>query len=613
MAFTYTKRKAGEGKSSSQYTEEETPLKKAPLPNSTVMRMMQDEAAEQEADRLSQGVSSATPDELREEMGGRLGADFSSVRFHNDSVSADRSRSMGARAWAQGSEIYFGRGGFSPSVAAHELVHTVQQGAVSGSVSRSMPLGTVQMLPDEDEEARNNQPKQNSSDPAVIQQLILQNFETRYGKKVFKDIEKDLKNMIKKGAGKRIPGYTKELGIQFLVECAEQNYSLKEILREIAEKPIQNRDDAIDRSREFHNMIDALTNKLGDYGLEAVAMSTNLLDREPKFAHPDSKNRVSNSKRAYQVSKEQMKKDQFNPYKDPELARVQDEIDHAADQKTAYEVFTRFAGNAGGQYIETEKVQNADPQLFKNKLKHMARVVRDHPELQGSIGDMIARPRDALSVMAAGKTYGGHTKADIKYNPLIDREGMEAEIIRGKANRDIKYHNQMTGDLDHAGTHELGHVMASLLVRGKNTQELINNANRHDVENDIIHKVLTTKGILTEEEQNDPENGLKYYQEDGSHMKAKNYKANHYKGQIDFLNSKVVKDKNLSSNYGMESAGEFFAEAFHDVYTHGAEARQTSVEIVKEYEKRMTNRQRKQIMHKPERSLLRRIIDWFKF
>ena len=72
---------------------------------------------------------------------------FSGVRFHSDANSVNRSQLIGARAWAQGKDVYFGKGGFSPSVAAHELVHTVQQGAVSGNVSESMPMGAVQMIP----------------------------------------------------------------------------------------------------------------------------------------------------------------------------------------------------------------------------------------------------------------------------------------------------------------------------------------------------------------------------------------------------------------------------------------------------------------------------------
>lgn len=617
MEFRHKKRIAGTARSASRSIGKETSPEKHSLPNSMVMRMMQDEAAEQEADRLSQGVSSSTQDALREEMGGRLGADFSSVRFHSDSVSADRGQSMGARAWAQGSDIYFGRGGFNPSVAAHELVHTVQQGAVRGNVSQSMPLGTVQMLPekDEDEANENLRRKQNRSNPAVIQQAILESFGSRYGAKVYKDIERDLKDMIKKGAGNQIPAYTQALGIRFIVEGAEQNYSLKEILAEIAEKPIKTREDAIDRSREYHSMINALTKKLGNYGLEALAISTNLLNRPPKFSHPDNQLRVSNSKRAYQVSEDQMTADKFNPYQDPKLARVQAAIDHAANHKEAYAIFARFSGNRGGKYNEEEKTPNADLKLFKNKLKHMTRVIRDYPELWGYIGDMDAKPQNGASAMASGSTFGGLRKAPISYNPSIDKAGMEAEIYRGKVARDIKYRNALTGDLDHAGTHELSHVLASLMVdtKGKTVTEIQQKSKRHDFENDIISQVLTTKGILTEEERNDPENGLKYYQEDGIHDIGRNFTSSHYKDQLNTLDSKVIEEKSLTSNYGRTDKAEFFAEAFHDVYTHGAKARKTSVEIVKEYERRQTDRQRKEIMNKPKRGLFRRILDWFKF
>ena len=56
------------------------------LPNSLVMRVMESSEAEKEADRLSRGVTSKTPGDLMSEMGSRLGADFSDVQFHSDSV-----------------------------------------------------------------------------------------------------------------------------------------------------------------------------------------------------------------------------------------------------------------------------------------------------------------------------------------------------------------------------------------------------------------------------------------------------------------------------------------------------------------------------------------------
>lgn len=113
------------------------------LPNSLVSRIMEDPKAENEADRLSRGVTASTPKEVMRMMGGRLGADFSDVQFHSDPLSRDRSRAMRAKGWARGRDVYFGKGGFDPKVAAHELVHTVQQGAVKGDASVSMPYGAV--------------------------------------------------------------------------------------------------------------------------------------------------------------------------------------------------------------------------------------------------------------------------------------------------------------------------------------------------------------------------------------------------------------------------------------------------------------------------------------
>ena len=105
--------------------------------------------AEREADRLASAAQGArTPEEVKTRMGERLGADFSGVRFHTDSGAFHTAEHMGARAYATGRDIYFGQGGFDPAVAAHELVHTVQQGQVESSAPTvSAPAGQVQMLP----------------------------------------------------------------------------------------------------------------------------------------------------------------------------------------------------------------------------------------------------------------------------------------------------------------------------------------------------------------------------------------------------------------------------------------------------------------------------------
>ncbi len=71
----------------------------------------------------------------------RPGSDFSSERFHEGPNSV---RGNGSIAAARGSDVSFGKGGFEPPAASHELVHTVRQHGASGHGSLSVPAGTVQ-------------------------------------------------------------------------------------------------------------------------------------------------------------------------------------------------------------------------------------------------------------------------------------------------------------------------------------------------------------------------------------------------------------------------------------------------------------------------------------
>jgi hypothetical protein len=65
----------------------------------------------------------------------RFGADFSAVRVHSDAAAAELSERINARAFTVGSDIYFNRGEYRPGdfgsrhLLAHELTHTLQQGA----------------------------------------------------------------------------------------------------------------------------------------------------------------------------------------------------------------------------------------------------------------------------------------------------------------------------------------------------------------------------------------------------------------------------------------------------------------------------------------------------
>ena len=79
------------------------------------------------------------PEALRQDMESRLGADFSAVRIHRDARAAHASSALNAAAFTVGNQIHFGAGRFNPGsgegreLIAHELTHTIQQGAAPQS------------------------------------------------------------------------------------------------------------------------------------------------------------------------------------------------------------------------------------------------------------------------------------------------------------------------------------------------------------------------------------------------------------------------------------------------------------------------------------------------
>jgi hypothetical protein len=141
------------------------------------------DAAEQEADRVAahvtdkqasptlqrQATSSATPevtpetentinasrgkgqslsDTVRAPMENSMGTDLSGVNIHTDATADQLNRSLNARAFTTGKDIFFKQGEFNPNTSggrellAHELTHTVQQNG--SQVQRARPRATGQ-------------------------------------------------------------------------------------------------------------------------------------------------------------------------------------------------------------------------------------------------------------------------------------------------------------------------------------------------------------------------------------------------------------------------------------------------------------------------------------
>jgi hypothetical protein len=69
------------------------------------------------------------------DMESGFGADFSSVNIHNANEAAQKSQGIGAQAFTHGNDVYFNEGKYNPDskegkhLLAHELTHTIQQGA----------------------------------------------------------------------------------------------------------------------------------------------------------------------------------------------------------------------------------------------------------------------------------------------------------------------------------------------------------------------------------------------------------------------------------------------------------------------------------------------------
>lgn len=114
------------------------------------------------------GGGKALPDDVRTKMESAFSQDFSAVRVHEDSSSAD----VGAYAYTRGHDIHFAQGQYNPtsssgqSLLGHELTHVVQQRAgkvASPSQSGGVPVNADPRLEAEADKiganAANHQPK----------------------------------------------------------------------------------------------------------------------------------------------------------------------------------------------------------------------------------------------------------------------------------------------------------------------------------------------------------------------------------------------------------------------------------------------------------------------
>jgi hypothetical protein len=96
------------------------------------------------------GIGEPLSEATRSYFEPRFGYDFSAVRIHTGSEANEAAKSIDARAFTIGNDVVFGSGSYSPKtdggkkLIAHELVHTIQQGAVTPFSTPGFLEGRVQ-------------------------------------------------------------------------------------------------------------------------------------------------------------------------------------------------------------------------------------------------------------------------------------------------------------------------------------------------------------------------------------------------------------------------------------------------------------------------------------
>ena len=279
-------------------------------------------------------------------------------------------------------------------------------------------------------------------------------------------------------------------------------------------------------------------------------------------------------KRPWQLTAEELRANPFNPTNSNNLAKTQASIDAMQDPNLAYSAFAGSADNYNADLYTKSgdrwEPYEVDPKYFKNKLKNMARMVHDYPELKGKIGNMVPATD---SVMAVSPAYSNN-KAEFDYNHTLDTMGFWGKFKHSIVNLGNKLFGITTQkSLDYTGTHELGHVLNSLLLDDESEKSA-----DYDWDYSITSDIIVDKA-------------LKQTMSPKEYKKLKRFKRDDEEkhtlmGQIDLKGSNLYK-KGYTSRYGMTSANEFFAEAFADVYGHGKDAKPVSIAVVREYESQM--------------------------
>ncbi|WP_258040743.1 DUF4157 domain-containing protein [Pseudanabaena sp. BC1403] len=102
----------------------------------------------------ARGSGQSLDSNLQAKMGEAMGADFSGVKVHTDSQSDQLNKSIQAKAFTTGQDVFFRQGAYEPSskggqeLIAHELTHVVQQNGAQNVANRSTNKSKLSRKPE---------------------------------------------------------------------------------------------------------------------------------------------------------------------------------------------------------------------------------------------------------------------------------------------------------------------------------------------------------------------------------------------------------------------------------------------------------------------------------
>jgi len=238
----------------------------------------------------TRGGGSPLPIGLRGPLEQSFGSNFSGVRVHTDQQADTLNRSVQAKAFTLGSDIYFRKGNYQPGTSggqellAHELTHVVQQGGSSNRVQGKLSVGPASDRYEQEADRVAKQVTRGGSvdrarpgsinvqrSPQHIQRAMGFEFET--GWVIEREIAKDTFTPLKK------MDVVKDYGNGLKMEADERG-SGDTVVEMVVDPPVQE-----DQPKKFDDVIKKFV-KVGDAFMDVRKKDTVMLNKVSGLSGP---------------------------------------------------------------------------------------------------------------------------------------------------------------------------------------------------------------------------------------------------------------------------------------------------------------------------------------